>query len=116
MAKATKKRKQYKSTKGILRAALKYFKANSENWTHGQLRRKRAAADDGIAFCVLGACSYFAEQRKLGNVAVRYPAEAMGMPNAHKARLSEVEQFVYRRNDGKGGKKKVMLGLEKAVA
>lgn len=114
--KATKKRKQYKSVKGILNATLKYFKANPENWTHGELRRRRASADDGLAFCVLGGCSYFAEKRKLSNVAVRYLAEAMGMSTAHTARLNDVEQYVYTKNDAQGGKLKIIAGLEKAVA
>ena len=114
MAKA--KRRRYKTPKTILRKALDYFKANPDNWTKGQYRRKLVKADDGVALCALGACNYFAEDRKLGNAATRYLAEAMGMKTAHTAKLEDVQRYVYFRNDGKGGKKKVINALERAVA
>lgn len=116
MAKTKKQRKRYKSPKAILRHTLDYFKANPENWTTHTLRRKRAQADDGVALCALGGCLYFAEGQKFGNTAIRYLAEAMGMKDAHTARLESVKTYVYRTNDNLGGRKRVLDGLEKAVA
>lgn len=116
MAKTKKQRKRYKSPKAILRHTLAYFKANPENWTPGILRRKRTAADDGVALCALGGCQYFADGRKVGNTAIRYLAEAMGMSNAHKANLHYVRQYVSMRNDRSDGRELVLAALERATA
>ena len=114
--KAKKKRRRYKTPKVILRHTLEYFKANPKNWTTLMRRRKRSAADDGVALCALGGCQYFAEGRKFGNIAARYLAEAMGMQNAHKANMRAVETYIYQRNDNPGGRKHVLAALEKATA
>lgn len=113
---AATKHRTYKSPKTILRKTLEYFQANPDNFTTGRLRAPRKTADDGLAFCAIGGTLYFAEGQKLGNSALRYLAEAMGMPNAHKARLNDVKTFIYRRNDGTDGRARVVSALKKAAA
>jgi hypothetical protein len=110
------KHRRYKKPKTILRKTLEYFKATPNNWTRLSLRRKNKEADDGYAFCAIGGCLYFADGQKIGNEALRYLAEAMGMGNAHSATLESVKQFIYCRNDGFGGRQTIISGLEKAVS
>lgn len=116
MAKTTKKQRKYKSPKTILRKTLEFFRANPENWTTGTLHRRRATADGGVAHCVLGGCLAFADSQKIGNTAIRYLAEAMGLKNAQTAPLEDVKSYVYRANDGQNGRTRALNALEKAAA
>lgn len=113
---AAKKHRRYKTPQTILRKTLAYFKANPDNWTRLRLRASKKSASDGVAFCALGGCFYFAEGRKAGNEAIRILAKALGMENADEALLDEVKTYVYQRNDGPGGKQRILSGLQKAVA
>ncbi len=113
--KKAKKHRKYKSVNAILRHTLAYFKANPKNWTRGRLRTPMPSADDGLAFCAIGGCLYFADGQKLGNSALRYLAEALGMSDAHAAKLDDVKSFIYCRNDGEGGRAKVLTALKKAA-
>lgn len=112
----TKKQRKYKSPKTILRKTLEFFRANPENWTTDRLHASNVKADGGVAHCALGGCLAFADNRKIGNTAIRYLAEAMGMKNAQTANLEDVKMYVYQTNDGLGGKTRVLNALEKAVA
>lgn len=116
MAKAKKNKRKFKTAKAVLRNTLKYFERKPENWTSGTLRRRRASATEGTAFCALGGCRRFAKDKKAGDTAIRYLAEAMGMASAQTADIESVERYVYIRNDGSNGRIKILESLREAVA
>lgn len=115
MAKAKKQRK-YKSPKTILRKTLEFFRANPDNWTSGKPHVEHSAADGGVAHCAAGACFAFADSQKLGNTAIRYLAEALGMEDAQTCNLGDAKGYVFENNGGPGGKQVVLDALESAVA